>query len=802
MLTLLAWIAFFAFVITAIFLRWSAKVLILSVALVLLLYSYEHFISYVSLAILWLLWLVVAILLFVDTLRLKYMSAPFLQWFAKQQPPLSESEKQVLEAGGIWWEKQFFQGQPDWVALHALPKPSLTSAEQAFIDHQVHKLCEMIDDWKVVHDDNDLSAQVWDYIKQERFWGLVIDPQYGGHGFSAIAHSSIVSKIASRSLSAAFTIMVPNSLGPAEFLTHYGTTQQRDYYLPRLVRGEEIPCFALTSLWSGSDATSINDTGIVCKDMHEGQEIIGIRLNWDKRYITLAPVATLLGLAFKLYDPEHLIGETTNIGITLALVPANRVGVETGKRHLPLNLAFMNGPTRGKDVFIPLDWVIGGQNRIGQGWQMMMECLAIGRGISLPSLATASAKLSLRTSTAYARIRRQFNRPIGDFEGIAEALARIGGFTYLCEATRLFTAQAVAEGIRPAVASAIAKYHLTELSRKIIADAMDIHAGRAVQLGPRNYLGNLYQGIPISVAVEGANILTRCLIIFGQGVVRAHPFLAHELAAMGELMETKRLKQFDYWLFRHVGFVLSQFIRLLVYSLTGGRWIRAPKSGALANCYRQVTRMSTAFVVICDASLAVLGSQLKIKESLSARLGDVLSHLYMACAVLKYFKDQGNQTDEVALVQWSIDYCLWRIEQAMRELLVNFPIRWLGKFMRWIIFPGGQTYTYPKDQLGMKIAKLIQEYGPLRDRLTQYCYIGKNVSDPTGRMEAAMQALQGCDSALAKIRQSVKDENAIEKAFKEKTITAEEREQCLQALALYQDAIMVDEFVHTKRTEL
>jgi acyl-CoA dehydrogenase len=525
MLILLGLIVFSGALLTLIFFAVPLKISTVIIAAILILFGVLQIWPWWLFIPIVLLFLLSAGFLNLPFLRRKYLSKPIFTYFRKVLPPISDTERIALEAGEVWWEGELFRGKPDWQKLHALPQPQLNSAEQNFLEKETDTLCGMLNDWEIVNDKCDLSSENWQYLKDNGFFGLVIEDQYQGHQFSALGHSTIVTKIATRSMSAAINIMVPNSLGPAELIHRYGTAEQKEYFLPRLANGEEIPCFGLTSPIAGSDATAIIDAGIVCRGEYEGNSIVGIRLNWNKRYITLAPVATVLGLAFKLYDPNHLLGDQKDIGITLALIPTDYPGVEKGNRHVPLHLAFMNGPIRGKDVFIPLNWLIGGPEMRGKGWQMLMECLALGRGISLPALSTGAAKLSFRTAGAYAKVRKQFKISIGQLEGIQEALARIGGFTYLCEATRIMTASAVDQHVKPALASAITKYHLTELSRKIVNDAMDIHGGKTIQLGPKNYLGLVYYGLPTSITVEGANILTRNLIIFGQGAIRCHPYV-------------------------------------------------------------------------------------------------------------------------------------------------------------------------------------------------------------------------------------------------------------------------------------
>ncbi len=702
-------------------------------------------------------------------LRKRFFSHPLLNYVRRNLPPMSITEKIALDAGDVWWDGDLFSGKPNWQKLHQFPKAQLNAEEQAFLDGPIETLCQMLNDWEIVHTLRDLPKVAWDYLKQERFFGIAISKEYGGLGFSAVAHSTIVSKIASRSLSAAITTMVPNSLGPAELLQHYGTKAQKDFYLPRLARGQDIPCFALTGVEMGSDAGAMPDNGVVCYKEFEGQKVLGIRLNWEKRYITLAPVATVLGLAFKLQDPDHLLGQKENIGITLCLIPTNHPGVEIGARHVPLHMAFMNGTTRGHDVFVPMDWIIGGVEMAGHGWRMLMECLSIGRGISLPALSAGSSKLSYRMTGAYARVRRQFKQPIGNFEGVAESLARIGGLTYLVEATRLLTASAIDLKIKPTVASAIAKYHLTELCRQVVNDAMDVHAGRGIQLGPRNYLGLTYEGLPISITVEGANILTRNLIIFGQGAMRCHPYLRDEVAAANDENKEQGLNKFDQLLKAHVKFSLGNFGRTIFYS-----WF-----GRKNDYYRQLSRFSAALAFTADLTLLILGGDLKRKEMLSARLGDVLSYLYLSSAVLKYYRDQGELAEDKVYVDWALQFCLQKIEHAFDQFLINFPKRSVAFLLRAMIFPLGQKHRGPKDADSLKIAQSMLAPSAQRDRLTQYCYINKDKDDVTGRMENALEQCI-CVEAI--------------KAKKSDTLTAQEVQILKDYEVVRLDAIQVDEF--------
>ncbi|HEY1991280.1 MAG TPA: acyl-CoA dehydrogenase, partial [Gammaproteobacteria bacterium] len=595
---------------------------------------------------------VLAVLLNVRPLRRMLITEHLLGWFRKVLPPISETERIAIDAGNTWWDADLFTGRPDWKKLLATPAATLSDEEQAFLDGPVDEFCKSLDDWHITHDLQDLPPEAWDKIRQHRFFGMIIPKQYGGLGFSALAHSTVVMKIGTRSTSAAVTVMVPNSLGPGELLMHYGTEEQKSYYLPRLARAEDIPCFALTGPYVGSDAGALPDIGIVCKGTYKGKETLGFRVSWDKRYITLAPVATILGLAFKAYDPEHLLGEKEDLGITLALIPTDLPGVEIGTRHNPLNAAFMNGPTRGKDVFIPFDCLIGGTQYIGKGWMMLMNCLSVGRAISLPALGTGAGKHASRVTGAYARVRKQFRVPIGKFEGVEEALARIGGLTYRMDAARRLTAGALDRGEKPSVLSAILKYHCTEGMRQVLGDAMDVHGGRGVMMGPRNYLARGYQAVPVSITVEGANILTRSMIIFGQGAIRAHPYLLKEMEAASSEDHAKATVEFDKALFAHIGFTISNAARSLWLGLTSALFTPAPVTGPTARYYRQLSRMSAAFTFTADVGLLMLGGEMKRKEKLSARYGDMLSHLYLASASLKQYEDQGRPEADLPLVEW------------------------------------------------------------------------------------------------------------------------------------------------------
>jgi len=730
-------------------------------------------------------------------LRRRLLSAPVLRLIRKKLPPLSRTEREALEAGDVWWEAELMGGHPDWKRLFEFPHSPLSEAERAFLDGPAETLCRMLDDWRITHREKDLPAEIWQFIREHRFFGLVIPSRYGGLGFSARAHSDIVQKIASRSITAAVTVMVPNSLGPGELILKYGTPAQRRYYLPRLAGGEEIPCFALTGPEAGSDAGAMTDSGVLCRQDWEGERnVLGIRLNWDKRYITLAPVATLLGLAFKLYDPDHLLGSEEDLGITLALIPTDTPGVEIGERHLPMDIPFQNGPVRGRDVFIPIDQIIGGREGIGQGWRMLMECLAEGRGISLPALSAAAAKLASRTTGAYARIRHQFHLPIGAFEGVAEALGRIGGLAYLIEAGRCLTLAALAQEIRPTVASAIIKYHLTEAMRQLVNDAMDVHGGKAIMQGPRNHLDALYQAIPISITVEGANILTRNMIIYGQGAVRCHPFLLAEMraAARGDLAA------FDQALTGHLGMALNNAVRAVVHSLSHGIFIKVPGKGRARRALQHLTRLSAVLAFLSDVTLAILGGELKRRERVSARLGDILSHLYLASALIHHHRQSPHPDAERPLLEWGLAWCLHRSEQAITGLLDNYPLPWLGTLLKGLLLPWGRRFPPPADPLDEAIATLLQTPGPVRDRLTAGIFLPDDPQAPLARLERALRAVVKTEPVRKRLRKAIRDgrlpagPGSVEQALRQGLVSEAEAGLLRTADALTAEVIAVDAF--------
>lgn len=740
---------------------------------------------------------------FIGSWRRNLISRPVLKRVRRVLPPLSETEQQALHAGTVGWEAELFSGRPDWSYLRRLPKSQLTAEEQAFIDGPTEELCRLVNDWEINYQRKDLPQEVWQFIKDNGFWGMIIPKSYGGLEFSALAHSSIIAKLASRSVTAAVTVMVPNSLGPSELLLLYGTEAQKKHYLPRLARGEELPCFALTGPTAGSDAASMPDSGIICHGDFEGQRTLGMRVSWSKRYITLGPVATVLGLAFHLYDPEHLLGDKEDIGITLALVPTDTSGVEIGRRHYPSYQVFQNGPTTGKEVFMPLDWIIGGQGRAGQGWKMLMESLGVGRSVSLPSLSTGAGKLCARTTGAYARVRKQFRLPIGKFEGIEEALARIAGNAYLLDSLRKTTAAAVDQGGKPSTLSAIAKYHSTVRMRESVNDAMDVHGGKAICEGPRNYLANSYHAIPVSITVEGANILTRSMIIFGQGAIRCHPYLLKEMQAAQNPDQNQGLLEFDQALVGHIGFLLRNFGRAWWHNLTGGRWAHAPEAGAAIGYYRQLSRLSASFALVADLTLLILGGQLKRREKLSGRLGDCLSHLYLLSCLLKRFEDEGEPEQDLSLLHWCGQRELYLVQQVLDEILANFPVRGVGGFLRGILFPFGRRFRKPSDALGQQCARLLLAPSATRDRLTAGIYLGDS-EDSIACLEKAFEAVIAADETNEKLAKAAKERGrktlSVEEAIAGRVISAVEAEIIAKAEELTWEIITVDDFAPEELT--
>ncbi|MBI2791962.1 MAG: acyl-CoA dehydrogenase [Gammaproteobacteria bacterium] len=754
--------------------------------------------SWFSLLLLWVIYGAAALVLNHVDYRRRYLIIPAFDGMKKSIPTMSETEKVALDAGTVGWDGELFSGTPQWEKLLTRTAPKLSEEEKAFVEGPVKHLCEIVNDWEVTHEQYDLPANAWQYIKDQGFFALIIPKKYGGKGFSAFAHSEILATLAGRSLTLASTVAVPNSLGPAELLLHYGTPEQRDYYLPRLARGEEIPCFALTGPNAGSDAGSIPDTGIICKGQFEGKEIIGIKLNWNKRYITLAPIATLLGLAFKLYDPERLIGDNTDLGITCALIPTKLPGITIGRRHLPVSIPFQNGPTQGKDVFIPLDYIIGGTAMAGHGWRMLVECLSTGRAISLPSSSAGGARVAALTAGAYSRIRRQFRTSISSFEGVQEVLGRIGAFTYISEAVRCFTVAMIDAGEKPSVPGAISKYHVTELGRKIANDVMDIHGGKGIMMGPKNYLASAYQGVPIGITVEGANILTRSMIIFGQGAIRCHPYILKEMQAL----QHENLNDFEHFLGEHISYTLSNAARAFVHGLTLAKFAKSPINNATKPYFQQLTRASSAFALVADASMALLGGKLKFKESISARLGDLLAQMYIMSAVLKRYQDQGAPESDLSLLRWSLDYSLANFWRTMDELLSNLGNRWVAYGLRIIVMPLGLPRHTPLDALNKEITAILTTPCDARKRLCGNFFVSTNENDCINTLEKALEETVRLSPLLKRVYDAIKSselaqgplKQCIDAALHAKIINEKEAVDLYYLDTLIQEVIAVDDF--------
>jgi acyl-CoA dehydrogenase len=736
--------------------RTSLRTATLATGIALLAYTIFGSGGFLWLMLLWLLFGVM-ILPNLTEFRREKITKPLLETYRTMLPSMSDTEREALEAGNVWWDGELFSGMPDWDRLMSYPAPQLSEEEQAFLDGPCERLCSMLDEWQIVHELGDMPEHVWAFIKKHKFFAMIIPKQYGGLEFSSYANAMVIMKLASRSTTASSTIGVPNSLGPAELLLHYGTEEQKQRYLPGLATADEIPCFALTSPQAGSDAAALIDSGVVCKGKWNGEQITGIRLNWDKRYITLAPVATVLGLAFKLYDPDHLIGDEEEYGITAALIPTDTPGVTVGRRHYPMNIPFQNGPTSGKDVFVPLDCIIGGQEMAGKGWKMLVELLSVGRAITLPSSSAGGSQAAAYAAGAYTTIRRQFNAPVAKFEGVGEALTRIAGHTYIMNAAVSVTSGAIDQGEKPAVPSAILKYHCTEMGRKVANDTMDVHGGKAVMMGPKNYIGRGYMATPIAITVEGANILTRSLIIFGQGAMRCHPFVLTELHAAQDEDNERGLREFDAALFSHIGYAVSNMARSLFLALTHAKFSTVPLNTPTRRYYQNINRYSAAFALATDFAMLTLGGKLKQKELFSARLGDVLSSMYLASTVLKHFENQGRRATDLPLVEWSVRTLMYHAQEQLHSFLRNFPNRPIAFLLRCFIFPRGRTYSAPSDELGKKIVALVTRTGEARDRLSQQAYTTLEPASPLGLLQEALELSEEMAPLERKLKQSLKE---------------------------------------------
>ena len=726
------------------------------------------------------------------------ISRPLRRWAIRALPQLSETEAEALAAGEVWWEAELFSGHPDWARLHATAAPKLSVEEQAFLDGPCRELCALIDDWRLNQQDPDLSPEIWQHMRRHRFFGMIIDKAYGGLGFSAFAHSEVVRYIATRSVAAAVTVMVPNSLGPGELLHQFGTDAQKDHWLPRLADGRELPAFGLTSAEAGSDASAMRDEGIVEHGDWQGQQVLGIRLNWAKRYITLAPVCSVLGLAFKLRDPDRLLGKAEDIGITCALVPTDLPGVETGRRHIPSSTMFMNGPTTGRDVFIPLDHIIGGPDQAGRGWMMLMSALAAGRGISLPSMGCAAISLSAHVTGAYARVREQFRLPIGKFGGVQQPMARLAADAYVMESARRLTCAGLDEGRALSVISAIMKAHATMRMRAAVDDAMDVHSGKAVIDGPSNYLLPQYRAVPIGITVEGANIVTRSLIIFGQGAIRSHPHLLDEMQALQIDDEEESLEAFDRAFWAHAGHVLRTVGRAWWRAWTGARLAPAPDdAGAAAPIYRRLSRWSAAMALVSELAFISLGGALKRKEMISIRLGDVLSELYLRSATLKRWRDDGRPNEDLPLLDYAAARSFARIRMALDQVLRNFPARWAAAIGRFLTLPGGSLRP-PDDALVERCAGLIFTPSPTRERivgrLDDGCAHGS-----VALLNRAFAAVVGLEPITTKLRETGHDPDS---ALEAGVISAADRVRLAEMEELVARVIAVDAFTPGELAEL
>ena len=750
--------------------------------------------------------IILSLIVVIDPLRKSLITQPAYKALAKAMPSMSSTEREALDAGTSWWEKELFMGAPDWKKFDGYVYPTLSAEEQSFLDHEVEHLCSLLNEWEIHHHLKDLPVEAWQYIKEQGFLGLIIPKEYGGRAFSSFAQSRIMSKISSRSLTTAVSCMVPNSLGPGELLLHYGTEEQKQRYLPGLAKGEEIPCFGLTSPEAGSDAGAIPDTGVVCYGVFEDQEVLGLRMNFSKRWITLAPIATVIGLAFKLYDPDGLLGDAskTEYGITCALLPASHDGVQVGARHNP-GSPFMNGTVDGQDVFIPLDWIIGGVENAGKGWRMLMECLAVGRGISLPALSTASAEMAYLSVGAFAKVRQQFKISVGHFEGVQEATSDIASGAYMLEAFRYMVTCGLNEGGKPAVMTAMAKYYATETMRKIVNHGMDVVGGRAVQMGPRNFLALNYQAIPISITVEGANILSRSLMIFGQGSMRCHPYLYEELQLLQAEDTKAALTPFDTLLFKHLAYTFNRTARSFNYGIFGGPSDASAQIDAFSRpFYKTINRFSANFALTADLCLGLLAGDIKRKEMLSVRLADIHSHLFIATAILKFYEKGQRSEVEQQHVQLALEKAFVQIQDAFDGLFANFPMRAAACAVKFICFPFGRVAQQPSDQLKTQLGLAIMENNPFREQLKQHVFYNTDPNDVFGRMENAFQAALKIDPLWTKFKKAESKgqfkgldfESHIQHALETGFISPEEVDQLIHYNAQRFDSILTDIFDH------
>ncbi|MEH6678835.1 acyl-CoA dehydrogenase [Phenylobacterium sp.] len=726
-----------------------------------------------------------------SALRRDLVTRPIYQMAKGVLPEMSGTEAEAIAAGDVWWDAALFSGDPDWQAMLDIPPATLTEAERAFIDGPVDQLCAMLDDWKINWEDRDLPPEAWDFIKRERFFGMIIPEEFGGLGFSPYAHSEVVRKISTRSVAAAVTVMVPNSLGPGELLLKFGTDDQKSYWLPRLADGRDIPAFGLTSAEAGSDATAMTDTGVVCEGEYKGQKVLGLKLNWAKRYITLGPIATVLGLAVKVKDPDGLLGGEEDLGITVILAPTDTPGIEIGRRHIPAMQAFQNGPNSGHDVFLPMDAILGGQEQIGKGWMMLNAALAAGRGISLPSLSAAGAAMAARTTGAYARVRTQFRIPIGEFEGVQERLGRIAANAYLLDAARRFTCAGLALGHHPSVVSAIMKNSATERMRISANDAMDVHAGKAVIDGPKNYMGTFYRSVPVGITVEGANILTRSLIVFGQGAIRAHPFILKEMEALADEDTQRGLAAFDVTVWAHAGHILRTAKNAFIRSWSDGLIGPAPETGPTRRYYRKLSRYAASFALASDAALLTMGGSLKRKEMLSARFGDILAELYLLSATLKRWEEDGRQEADLPLVEWIMQDGFLTIERRLKEILDNFPNQPVAWLLGLFVLPFGVIRRGPSDRVTRACARLILEPSATRDRLTDGVYLGAG-DDAVAELERALNLVISTEPIRDRMKKlRVRDPDA---ALDQGLISREDHDRLAEVAIAVAKVVAVDDF--------
>lgn len=693
---------------------------------------------------------VILLALSLEPLRKAVLTTPVYAAVKSILPKVSRTEQEALDAGTVGWDAELFSGRPDWDKLTQIRPLTLSAEEQAFLDGPTETVCQMIDDWDIRHNRADLSPELWQFLKDKGFLGMLIAKEHGGLGFSAQAQSMIVSKIASRSVAAGITVMVPNSLGPGELLEKYGTPAQKEKYLHRLANGQEVPCFALTGIHSGSDAGGMRDIGVVTKGMWQGEEVLGVRLSFDKRYITLAPIATLVGLAFILKDPDNHLRRGETVGITLALIPHDHPGLDIGRRHFPAQQAFMNGPVRGTDVFIPMDFLIGGTDYAGQGWRMLMECLSTGRAISLPAIGSTSIKATLRATSAYARVRRQFGIPVGIMEGVAEPLGEMVKRAYSFEAARRLTASMVDEGQRPAVIAGLLKYTTTEAMRDSMDDAFDIHGGRAIQDGPGNYLFGAYQALPVAITVEGANILTRTLMTFAQGVLRAHPYLLKEVQAAQNKDQRQGLDDFDTAFGGHTRFMLRNIVASFLHGVSNGAFASAPNDGPMAKWYRRLHRYAQAFALTADWTTVVLGGALKRKQKISGRMADLLGDLYLMSATLKRFDEEGRLAEDRELVEAILQDRIAQMEKTFGEIFDNFPNPVFAGAMRFLCFPLGRHAKPASDRVNYRFVRAVLRPGAFRDRLTTGVYVSMDPNDVTGVLEDAFIKVTEAEDIEAK----------------------------------------------------